>query len=125
MSVVLDSSVLVAIVKQEPGYERAGAALENGLVSAVVFAEALSKLANLGFNAVAVEARFKRAGLRVVPVGDEDIAGVVALHALAKRSISLADRFCLALALKLGLPCMTGDRPWEALGLPVELRSFR
>ena len=88
MSVVLDSSVLIAIVKQEPGYQRAGAALADGVVSAVVFAEALGKIANLGFDAAVAEARFKRAGLRIACIGDEDVAGVVALHALAMKNIS-------------------------------------
>jgi ribonuclease VapC len=125
VTAVLDSSVLIALIKGEEGAEIAETALDGGLVSAVVFAECLGKLANLGFDADAAGRRFRRAGLRVASVGDADVEAVVALHALAKRNVSLADRFCLALAMTSGLPCLTADRPWAQLGLPIELRSLR
>jgi hypothetical protein len=39
-----------------------------------------------------------------------------------RRGIPLADRACLATAMRLGLPALTADRAWEQLGLEVEVR---
>ena len=125
MRYVLDSSVLMAIVKQEPGAIAGREALSDGMVSAVNFAETLGKLALQGFDPDSAERELRGAGLSVSAVLDEDIAGVVALHQLAKRGISLADRFCLALAIRTGLPCLTGDRSWTELSLAVQVSVFR
>ena len=38
---------------------------------------------------------------------------------------SLADRACLALAMRLGLPALTTDRAWAELDLPVEVVVLR
>jgi len=63
-------------------------------------------------------------GLAVVPfeVGD---AEAVALLWTRARSVSLADRACLALASRLGLPALTADRAWQVLDLGVEVRLIR
>jgi len=42
-----------------------------------------------------------------------------------RRSISLGDRACLALAIELGMPVLTGDRAWRDLDIGVEIRLFR
>jgi PIN domain nuclease of toxin-antitoxin system len=38
---------------------------------------------------------------------------------------SLADRFCLGLALSRNLPVVTTDKPWDRLGLPLDIRQLR
>lgn len=42
-----------------------------------------------------------------------------------RRDISFADRCCIALGRHLRLPVLTGDRPWVALDLGVEVRLIR
>jgi PIN domain nuclease of toxin-antitoxin system len=42
-----------------------------------------------------------------------------------RRIISLADRACLALAVELGMPVMTGDHAWRDLDIDVEVQLFR
>jgi PIN domain nuclease of toxin-antitoxin system len=39
--------------------------------------------------------------------------------------LSLADRACLALALRLGLPIVTADRAWAELELAVQVQTIR
>jgi PIN domain nuclease of toxin-antitoxin system len=39
--------------------------------------------------------------------------------------LSLADRCCLATAIRVGLPAVTGDRAWTTLDLDVEVVPFR
>lgn len=125
MSVVLDSSALIAIIKLEPGAETAEEELDGGYVSTVILAECLTKLANQGFRAADAERRFRAAGIRIEPFTEADVRITLSLHALAYEDISLADRMCLALAIRLGLPCLTGDRAWRKLHLPIEIRLFR
>jgi ribonuclease VapC len=124
-SFVVDTSALIAVVKAERGWQAARDALVQSLVSAVIMAETLSKLANLGFEIDVTERLFREAGVEVASVTDADVRVVASLHGLAKQSVSMADRFCLALGMTSGLPIVTADRAWASLGLPVEVRLFR
>lgn len=125
MSIVVDSSALIAFVKDEPGADVVQEALSDAMVSAVIFAECLSKLANQGYDADTARTRFLTAGLIVQPLALQDVERVLSLHALALRGVSLADRVCLALALDRGVPVLTGDRVWADLGLMLEVRLIR
>ena len=123
--IVIDSSALIALVQGEPGAERVISAIADGVVSAVILAECLSKLAERGHDPEAVKVRLLVAGLRVEAFGVDDISAVIALYPLSKRGVSLADRFCLSLALDRNLPVLTGDRPWADLGLPLKIELIR
>jgi PIN domain nuclease of toxin-antitoxin system len=41
------------------------------------------------------------------------------------RGLSLADRACLSLGLRLNLPVHTCDRAWAGLALPLEIQLLR
>jgi ribonuclease VapC len=123
--IVVDSSALIAFVLNEPGAGRVGAALGEGIVSTVVLAECLSKLAAKGVDPGEAKVQLAAAGLQIEPFGEEGVAAVVSLHRFAKEGISLADRFCLALALQRGLSVLTGDRPWAKLDLPLQVELIR
>lgn len=125
MSIVIDTSALLALVKMEPGANIVASALADGIVSPVILAECLSKAGTLGYDPVVVEREILEPGLQVEPLLLADIRAVARLHPLAHRNVSLADRFCLALAIERRLPLLTADRPWAALDLPVELRFIR
>ena len=125
MSVVVDSSALLAVVQRERGAEAVESVEGDLIVSPVILAETLSIAAERGFDVAAVEQDLMNMGLKIYNVVDEDVRRVVEMHGLAKLNISLADRFCLALAQRLGLPTLTGDRAWARLELPIEVRLFR
>lgn len=125
LSLVVDTSALMALVRDEPGADVVESAIGNATASAVIFAECLGKLALLGYDPVGVERRLLKGGLLIAPVDGASVGGVVSLYALARKNVSLADRFCLALGLERNWPIMTADRPWADLGLPVELRFIR
>jgi PIN domain nuclease of toxin-antitoxin system len=122
---VLDASSLIALVKNEPGADRVERAMPQSVVSAVVMAETLSKLALLGYDAARARTDFATAGMEVVDFGEDAIASVVTLHRLARQDVSLADRICLALALDRRLPVLTADRAWARLGLPLTIELIR
>ncbi len=125
MTVVMDSSALLALVKDEVGADQVSRALPTAIASPVIFAESVSKAANQGYDPDRVAAQLLADGLVIRSIGSENMASVIKLHRLALRNVSLADRFCLALAMQLALPILTADRPWRDLGLPVELRYIR
>ena len=125
MTLVIDTSALMAFIKDEPGGQAVGSQLADAIASPVIFAETLSKLAAQGFDADAARADLLVAGLTVEPMRLADVQAVVSLQSLANGSISLADRICLALALDRGLPVLTADRAWAGLGLPLDVRLIR
>ena len=125
MTLVIDTSALMAFIKGEPGGQAVAPELADAIVSPVIFAETLGKLAEQGFDADAIHADFLIAGLTVEPMHLADVQAVVALQSFAKGGISLADRICLALALDRGLPVLTADRAWADLGLPLDVRLLR
>lgn len=132
MSSVLDASALLAYLFREPGREAVREALARSCaVSAVNWAEVLSKLADRGEEPGAVAERFSRSGVReegliVRPMDKAQAVEVARLRPLTRSAgLSLGDRSCLALAAALGLPALTADRAWAHPGLEVEVELIR
>lgn len=129
---VLDASALLAFLQGEPGAERVAEALARpAAISAINYAEALGKLADDVETAGELAHRLEAEGfvggvLRVEPVLAEDAPAIASLRRSTRhRGLSLGDRACLALALRLRLPVMTADRTWLGLGLDVEVEAIR
>lgn len=125
MTSVLDSSALLALILRERGADEVLDVISDSVVSPVILAETLGKAGRHGWDVRATETALRSAGLEVAPVEPEDIRLVAELHQRPYRNISLADRFCLALAMRLSAPLVTADHPWADLGLPVDLRFIR
>ncbi|MBL8556643.1 MAG: PIN domain-containing protein [Phenylobacterium sp.] len=125
MKVVLDASAILALVKREAGWSTVEAHIAEAVVSPVTLAECLGKAGLQGMNPADVHGDLLRTGLSMTQLGAEDVTIVATLWELARKNVSLADRFCLALGLRLRAPILTADRRWRDLGLPVELRFIR
>ena len=65
-------------------------------------------------------------GLRVDPFlpTDGDTAGQL-WASTRQLGLSLGDRACLSLGLRLGLPVLTCDRAWSQLPLALEIQVLR
>ena len=119
-AIILDSSALLAMLRDEPGGELIADNLANARMSAVNLAEVFSHLVQRGIPAEAVDAV-----LRPLPVAieaaDRDLAHLAGrLRAMTSEAgLSLGDRFCLALALRDGLPAWTADRQWRSIAEKV------
>lgn len=131
MTTVLDASALLAHLFEEAGAETVGESLDRGaIISAVNWAEVLGRLADFGSDPHAVTAEMGARGLfvtlEVVPFESQDALQVAELRRLTTRAgLSLGDRACLSLALRLGVPVITADLAWEAIDLGVEIRQIR
>jgi len=123
---VLDASAVLADLLNEPGGEAARIAAPRAAISAVNFAEVITKLIDRGMPAKDARVLAETAAYQVV-VADQAQATLVGLmHEKTRRTgVSLGDRFCLALAHETGLPAVTADRRWKTLDLGIEIDLIR
>ena len=125
--IVLDASAVIAWLRREPGAEQVDAAFgDEPVISAVNFAEVLSKVGERGGDVRSAARDLRIEGLRVEPYGDED--GVVTAEfrlPTQAQGLSLGDRACLALARRLGMPVLTADPQWADLGVGVTIQVIR
>lgn len=123
---VLDASALLAALLDEPGAERVLKNFDEAVISTVNLAEVAGKLTKKGKPTT--EVRRVLDDLRMVTVPpDHDMAMDAGLmrEITEPLGLSLADRFCLALARRLAAPVTTADRVWariaDLVGVQVHL----
>jgi PIN domain nuclease of toxin-antitoxin system len=129
---VLDASALLAYIDDEPGADAVEERLPEGLLmSAVNWAEVLSKLAERGVSIDRLRAELAQAGvlggsLEIRPFAEDDAVTAGELRPPTRPfGFSLADRACLALAVRTQLPVVTADRDWAEAPLPVAVELVR
>ncbi|WP_293681082.1 type II toxin-antitoxin system VapC family toxin [uncultured Phenylobacterium sp.] len=124
--VVLDASAILARILDEPGCEIVDRVIGGAVISAVNLTEVAQRLVDLGVDDALVIDTIGAFSFQVVGL-DEALALQAGLMRRATRSrgLSLADRACLALGLRLGLPVYTADRAWADLDLGVEVVLIR
>ena len=129
---ILDASALLAYLHREPGGETVAQRLRNeSWISAVNWAEVLSKLAEAGqdpaeVRRALVERNILGVLLHVHAFDEADGADVARLRPLTRAAgLSLGDRACLALGRRLDVPILTADRSWLALDLGVTIVAIR
>lgn len=126
MSVVLDASALLAWTWDEPGAERVDAVIGGGRVSAVNWAEVLSRLIERGLTDEEARRSRSRFPVTVVPFdAAQALAAGLLRRSTRSAGLSLGDRACLALAQAEGLPAVTADRAWAALDLGITVEVIR
>jgi ribonuclease VapC len=124
--VVLDASALLAGLLKEPGSRRIAEVLDTAIISAVNLAEVAAGLVRNGASDREARAVLRTVSMTVVPADEELAIDAGLMRPITDRAgLSLGDRFCLALARRVGSPALTTDRSWErvsdALGIEVEL----
>ncbi|MDF2667879.1 MAG: PilT protein-like protein [Paenibacillus sp.] len=114
---VMDASAVLAWLNREPGAELvAEMLLEGAVISAVNAAEVVTKLAELGASSTTVVSYLNLAGLQISDFQVEDAVSVGNLRTTTRSlGLSLGDRACVALGLKLQLPVVTTDQAWNKL----------
>jgi len=125
--VVLDASVLLAVIHQERGFEKATPdLLARAIISTVNLAEVQSKLVNSGWSSDDAWEDATSLVADVLPF-TADHAHVVGDLISETRSfgLSLADRACLALGLDVKAPIYTADRSWKNLKLGLQIHLIR
>lgn len=121
--VVLDASAILALLRSEAGSEQVDAVIADSLVSVINEAEVIGKLIWRGQSPEqAVEV------VRTLPYQLVDLDKGLCQRAgswwgvTRPQGLSIADRCCLALAEREGLPALTADSSWAKITLDVEVR---
>lgn len=129
---VLDASALLAHLNEEEGAAVVREAMESGsAISAANWAEVLTKLAERGEDPEVAVAEMKGAGLiggvvAIEPLTEEDCVEIARLRRTTKaQGLSLADRACIALAGRLGVPAVTADREWGKAAVGAKVQVIR
>ena len=122
--VVLDASAVLAVLQNEAGEDRVWAHLPGAIMSAVNAAEVVAKLVDGGATAADAGESLDRLGVRLLPFEAVDVLPSADLRR-ASRDLSLGDRACLALADRLSVAAVTGDRLWADLEIGTEVQLIR
>lgn len=126
-SCVLDASALLALLNEEPGSGDVSETIEQGaIMGAVNMSEVVSKLSEFGVPGEIIHETLGNLGIHIVDF-DQPLAFDAGMlrRKTVKAGLSFGDRACLALAIKLQLPCMTADQAWTKLDLPIEIKVIR
>lgn len=128
---VLDASAVMALLHDEEGSSVVVEAIADGAtISAVNWAEVLSNVAADGDDPQEVASRLSVTGEEVViwieALTAADCIELAKLRPITKAlGLSLADRACLVLADRLGVPALTTDREWVKADVGAEVRLIR
>jgi ribonuclease VapC len=117
-AIVLDASVVIAILKQEPGCEQVEPHLVGSMMSSVNYAEVVSYFAHKGLSPAQIDDMLQPLPMTIVPVDESmaRLAGILRIET-SRAGLSLGDRFCLALALFKGVEAWTTDRQWLSVSI--------
>ena len=124
---VLDASAMLAYLKQEKGYDKVSEAIKIGSsISTVNFSEVLTKMIEKEVDMNEVASRLLALGVVTEPFTEEDAHKAADIYKTTRvLGLSMGDRACLSLSLRLGLPAMTADTIWAKLGSPFRIVTLR
>ena len=124
--VVLDTSAILALLRNEPGADVVAGYRGDALVSAVNIAEVAAKLDGQGIPATHWHYALALIDLEVIDFDNRQALAAASLRQpTGIRGLSLGDRACLQLAAGRGVPAVTADRAWGTLDVGVEVRVIR
>ena len=124
--IVFDASALLAFLFREPGMERVKAVLSDGVMSSVNQAEVITTALRRGGRLPEAADMLSRLPIELIPFAPDDACRVGSLWPVTKeKGLSLGDRCCLALGMKLGLPVLTADREWTSLHINIQVDVIR
>ena len=126
MTAVLDASALLSFLQDEPGHDRVEAILQEAVISSVNWAEVVQKSITAGVDIDGMRADLEALGLAILPFTAEEaeIAGQL-WQQTRQFGLSLGDRACLSLGIRLNAQVLTADQIWSALNLPIVVHSIR
>ena len=117
---------MLAVYFDEPGANEVSGALPGALLSSVNYTEVIGKCLDRGEALGPVLRNLAAMGFAIIAHDAQLARRAGELWPITKRlGLSLADRACLALAEREGLPVLTADRSWKSAALDLEVRLIR
>jgi ribonuclease VapC len=131
-NVVLDASAMLAYLFDEDGADLVEAALnDSSYMGSINWAEVLSKVEDKGHSSEALITIFTSRGLldntlKILAATEQDVLLIAQLRPQTKQlGLSLGDRACLALGMRLAIPVLTADTAWGNLTLDIPVQMIR
>jgi PIN domain nuclease of toxin-antitoxin system len=123
---VLDASAILTLLNNEAGAKTVEELLPGAIVSAVNYAEVVTRLTLLGMPESEIREALDILRLEIIAFDEEQSfqAGTF-VNVTKQYGLSLGDRACLALALMNKLPAVTSDRVWQEVNAGIEVRLIR
>jgi PIN domain nuclease of toxin-antitoxin system len=116
--IVLDASALLALLQQEPGGEMVKSILNRAVMSAVNIAEVLIRLERLEIVSEEALPLIEDAVNEIIPFDLKQASEVAELQKHVRhKGISLGNKACIALGIKLNAEIYTADKIWSQLDL--------
>ena len=124
--VVFDASALLAYLLNERGSEALLFVVQRAVIGTVNLAEVRAKLLDIGGDAPITADMVLRDIRRVEPFTEEDAMTTADLRRTTSHAgLSLGDRACLALALRLGAEVYTADNAWSRVSVGCQIHMVR
>jgi PIN domain nuclease of toxin-antitoxin system len=125
--VVLDASALLALVQEEKGAEIIRSLLKSSVMSAVNVAESLTVLQRIGIAPEEAIISISDMITTIIPFDLDQARFVAELDDQGQhKGLSLGDRACIYLGIKLQIPIYTADKIWARLQLDAaDIRLIR
>jgi ribonuclease VapC len=122
----IDTSVVMAILLDERGWEAAVQLAPGGVLSSVNLAEIMAKCIEKAVPPELAREYIRNSNIEVVGFDADHAVLAGDLFRLAKKGVlSLGDRACIATAIRLGATAVTADRVWSDLDLPCPIELIR
>jgi ribonuclease VapC len=126
MSTVLDSSAVLAVIWNEPGSDVVLNHVDAAVISAVNYAEVLTKIADRGVDGKRAMALLASLAIETIVFDKFQAETVSQLRSQTRHlGLSLGDRACIALAMTKAWPVLTADKVWAELSLGVKVQLVR
>jgi ribonuclease VapC len=126
MKQVIDASVVLAYLRDEPGGDVLVRDDGPFCLSTINLAEIMAKVIDLDLSSDDVTRVLKTLPIESVDFTREDAARTATLRTKSRRlGLSLGDRACLALGARLAIPVLSADRAWATLDLDIDIRLIR
>lgn len=123
---VLDASALLCLIFDEPGADRIIELLDDAVIGAVNFSEAIATIIERRADAERLMTMLAELKLTIIPFDAAQAEAAGRLRpATRSAGLSLGDRTCLALALATGGRAVTTDRAWQRVDVDIKIDFAR
>lgn len=126
MSYVLDASAVLAVLNNEDGADAVVPHLSDSKMSQVNAVEVGTKLVDGGMTGEAAREALSLLEIALADFDAELAQSSIALRQATKPAgLSLADRACLALALRENAIALTADKAWASVDIGCKIELIR